>query len=126
VEATDVVYREVDGSHGRGVEGAGATACLRTVPKVAPETQVASPAIPEDGALYCTLEDLERCDGLALGSPTRFGNMAAPLKYFLDGTSELWMPFKVTYNRLYPILGHQNIIIDERQYSPSRGCNTSI
>jgi NAD(P)H dehydrogenase (quinone) len=85
--ATAAMARQV----ARGVEGGGATACLRTVPKVAPETQVASPAIPEDGALYCTLEDLERCDGLALGSPTRFGNMAAPLKYFLDGTSELWM-----------------------------------
>jgi NAD(P)H dehydrogenase (quinone) len=49
------------------------------------------PAVPESGAPYATLEDLQQCAGLALGSPTRFGNMAAPLKYFLDGSSGLWM-----------------------------------
>lgn len=70
---------------------AGASAKLRTVPKVAAVTTVASPAIPDAGAPYCELEDLERCAGLALGSPTRFGNMAAPMKYFLDGTSGLWL-----------------------------------
>jgi NAD(P)H dehydrogenase (quinone) len=69
----------------------GATARLRTVPKVAPTTTVAEPAIPTAGAPYCDLKDLEQCIGLALGSPTRFGNMAAPLKYFLDGTSSLWL-----------------------------------
>lgn len=69
----------------------GADARLRTVPKVSPTTQVAEPADPPAGSPYCTLEDLERCDGLALGSPTRFGNMAAPLKHFLDTTGPLWL-----------------------------------
>lgn len=68
----------------------GASARLRTVPKVAAVTTVAAPAIPDAGAPYCELRDLEDCIGLALGSPTRFGNMAAPMKYFLDGTSPLW------------------------------------
>jgi len=70
---------------------AGASARLRTVPKVAAVTSVAAPAIPDAGAPYCELKDLEECAGLALGSPTRFGNMAAPMKYFLDGTSGLWL-----------------------------------
>ena len=69
----------------------GAAARLRTVPKVAPVTEVAAPAIPPEGAPYCELRDLESCAGLALGSPTRFGNMAAPLKHFLDGTAALWL-----------------------------------
>jgi NAD(P)H dehydrogenase (quinone) len=69
----------------------GAAARLRTVPKVAPVTEVAAPQVPPDGAPYCELRDLEECAGLALGSPTRFGNMAAPLKHFLDGTSSLWL-----------------------------------
>jgi NAD(P)H dehydrogenase (quinone) len=50
-----------------------------------------APSIPDEGALYASLDDLKNCSGLALGSPTRFGNMAAPLKYFLDGTSNLWL-----------------------------------
>lgn len=69
----------------------GAAARLRTVPRVAPETQTAAPAVPPEGAPYAELKDLEACAGLALGSPTRFGNMAAPLKAFLDGTSALWL-----------------------------------
>jgi NAD(P)H dehydrogenase (quinone) len=69
----------------------GAAARLRTVPKVAPVTAVAEPQVPAQGAPYCEIRDLEECAGLALGSPTRFGNMAAPLKYFLDGTSSLWL-----------------------------------
>lgn len=69
----------------------GAQARLRTVPSVAPTTQVASPPVPEEGAPYATVADLRECVGLVIGSPTRFGNMAAPLKYFLDGTSELWL-----------------------------------
>ena len=69
----------------------GAAARLRTVPKIAPVTMVAEPPVPPDGAPYCEIRDLEQCAGLALGSPTRFGNMAAPLKYFLDGTSSLWL-----------------------------------
>lgn len=64
---------------------------IRTVPKVSPSTQVVEPPIPESGPPYATLDDLKNCCGLALGSPTRFGNMAAPLKHFLDGTGDLWM-----------------------------------
>ena len=69
----------------------GASARLRTVPKVATTTTIAEPSIPDAGAPYCELRDLEECAGLALGSPTRFGNMAAAMKYFLDGTASLWM-----------------------------------
>jgi NAD(P)H dehydrogenase (quinone) len=58
---------------------------------VAATTEVAEPSIPDAGAPYCELKDLEQCIGLAMGSPTRFGNMAAPLKFFLDGTSSLWL-----------------------------------
>lgn len=68
----------------------GAQARVRTVPPVAPVTQTAAPPVPESGAPYCELRDLEECAALALGSPTRFGNMAAPLKYFLDSTGALW------------------------------------
>lgn len=75
----------------RGInQVAGASARLRTVPPVAPRTQVAEPPVPDEGAPYVALADLEQCGGLALGSPTRFGNMAAPLKYFLDTTGALW------------------------------------
>ena len=75
----------------RGIDSvAGCRARVRTVPKVAPVTAVASPAIPADGAPYVERRDLEECAGLALGSPTRFGNMAAPLKYFLDGLGSEW------------------------------------
>jgi NAD(P)H dehydrogenase (quinone) len=76
----------------RGVEAvAGCSAALRTVPPVSAESERAVKAVPDSGAPYATLDDLKRCDGLLLGSPTRFGNMAAPLKYFLDGTSSLWL-----------------------------------
>ncbi len=68
----------------------GAAARVRTVPPVAPRTQVAEPPVPDEGAPYVELADLEQCAGLVLGSPTRFGNMAAPLKYFLDTTGALW------------------------------------
>lgn len=75
----------------RGVnQVAGAAARVRTVPPVAPRTQVAEPPVPDAGAPYVELADLEQCAGIALGSPTRFGNMAAPLKYFLDTTGALW------------------------------------
>ena len=75
----------------RGVEQAGnIEARLRTVPTVSPDHQPSSPAVPEQGAVYCSEEDLRHCAGLALGSPTRFGNMAAALKYFLDSTGSLW------------------------------------
>jgi NAD(P)H dehydrogenase (quinone) len=69
----------------------GAQARLRTVPPVAPITEAAAPPIPAEGAPYAELADLEACGGLAVGSPTRFGNMAAPLKHFFDGTSGLWL-----------------------------------
>jgi NAD(P)H dehydrogenase (quinone) len=76
----------------RGVEGvAGMRARLRTVPPVAATTERLDPAVPDEGPPYATQEDLVECRGLILGSPTRFGNMAAPLKFFLDGTSALWL-----------------------------------
>src|SRR5688572_1696442 len=74
----------------RGIESQNVAARIRTVPEVAPTTQVATPAVPPTGAPYATLDDLRECIGLALGSPTRFGNMAAPLKHFVDGTGALW------------------------------------
>lgn len=75
----------------RGVELAGLDARLRTVPAISSECEAVAPSIPAEGALYASLDDLKNCAGLILGSPTRFGNMAAPLKYFLDGTSSLWL-----------------------------------
>ena len=79
----------------RGVEGAGAVAQLRTVPPVSPTTAAVDSAIPAEGPPYAELADLEAADGLLLGSPTRFGTMAAPLKHFLDSTSELWLAGKL-------------------------------
>ena len=76
----------------RGIEQVpGAAVRIRTVPPVAPITQTAAPPVPESGAPYVEHADLIDCAGVALGSPTRFGNMAAPLKSFWDTTSELWM-----------------------------------
>lgn len=75
----------------RGVESAGAEARIRTVPAVSPTSEAVEPPIPPDGPPYATHADLEDCDALLLGSPTRFGNMAAPLKHFLDSTSTLWL-----------------------------------
>lgn len=76
----------------RGVESVnGIEAMLRTVPAVSPDTNQTAPEVPESGANYVSYEELENCSGLIIGSPTRFGNMAAPMKYFLDGTSKLWM-----------------------------------
>lgn len=75
----------------RGVESAGMEARLRTVPEVSSICEASADAIPADGDLYCTPEDLAGCAGLLLGSPTRFGNMAAPLKYFIDSTTSLWV-----------------------------------
>ena len=74
----------------RGVEEGGLEARLRQVPPVAPVTEVAQPPVPDEGAPYVRREDLAECAGLALGSPTRFGNMAAPLKHFLDSTGAEW------------------------------------
>ena len=76
----------------RGVESVrGMSARLRTVPPIRAATEAPLPAIPETGPPYATHQDLVQCAALIMGSPTRFGNMAAPLKYFLDGTSALWM-----------------------------------
>jgi NAD(P)H dehydrogenase (quinone) len=76
----------------RGIEEvAGMGARLRTVAAVSPECEAVAPAVPDEGAPYAELHDLEECIGLALGSPTHFGNMAAPLKYFVDSTSPLWL-----------------------------------
>ena len=72
---------QVDGTHPR----------LRTVPKISTTCEKTEPDIPKSGAPYVKLNDLEECIGLALGSPTRFGNMASAMKYFWDGTSGLWM-----------------------------------
>lgn len=76
----------------RGIESvAGIEAKIRTVPSVSANTESTESSVPTEGAVYATLDDLKNCAGLALGSPTRFGNMAASLKYFLDGTSSLWL-----------------------------------
>ena len=76
----------------RGVEQVESIeAKIRTVPAVSTTIEATEPAIPTSGAPYVTLDELKNCVGLAMGSPTRFGNMAAPLKYFLDSTSGLWM-----------------------------------
>ncbi|MBX9296477.1 NAD(P)H:quinone oxidoreductase [Chromobacterium vaccinii] len=76
----------------RGVDGVpGCQARLRTVPKVSAVCEAVEPAIPDGGAPYVERQDLVDCAGLALGSPTRFGNMASAMKYFLDGTSGEWM-----------------------------------
>lgn len=76
----------------RGITEQGSfSARLRTVPPVNVGTEQTLPPVPEEGAVYCSKDDLANCSGLALGSPTRFGNMAAPLKYFLDTTADLWM-----------------------------------
>lgn len=71
------------------VKGIGAE--IRTVPAVSPVSEASAPSIPDEGAVYCTREDLAGCAGLAIGSPTRFGNMAAPLKHFIDSTGDLWL-----------------------------------
>jgi len=76
----------------RGIESVnGAKARIRTVPKVSANCEATEAEVPSSGAPYVELQDLEECAGLALGSPTRFGNMAAPMKYFLDGTTSLWL-----------------------------------
>jgi len=69
---------------------------IRSVPPVSPDTETSLPPVPDSGAPYATKADLEHCAGLALGSPTRFGNMAAPLKHFLDGTGDLWLSGALT------------------------------
>jgi NAD(P)H dehydrogenase (quinone) len=86
--ATERLARQVC----RGVESvAGSQARLRTVPPVSSVSEKSGPAVPDSGPPYAAHADLEECAGLILGSPTRFGNMAAALKYFIDGTSALWL-----------------------------------
>jgi NAD(P)H dehydrogenase (quinone) len=76
----------------QGIESVpGCDARLRTVPAVSTVAEATEPDIPDRGPPYAELADLQHCDGLALGSPTRYGNMAAAMKYFLDGTSSLWL-----------------------------------
>lgn len=74
----------------RGIE-----ARIRTVPAISANCETTEASIPEEGAIYCSEDDLKHCSGLIMGSPTRFGNMAAPLKYFIDSTSNLWMTGKL-------------------------------
>lgn len=82
---------EMARSIARGVETVdGAHAKIRTVPEVSPVCAAVADAVPPQGPPYVTIDDLRNCDGLALGSPTHFGNMAAPLKHFIDSTSGLW------------------------------------
>lgn len=78
--------------YARGIEQvSGMQARLRTVPPVSATIEAIDPEVPDNGPPYAMLSDLQECAGLALGSPTRFGNMAAPLKYFIDSTSALWL-----------------------------------
>ncbi|MGY5393119.1 NAD(P)H:quinone oxidoreductase [Acinetobacter sp. NigerLNRRAM0016] len=74
-----------------GVESTGMAVKIRTVPNLATVVTEAAASIPAEGDIYCTLEDLQYCSGLALGSPTRFGNMASEMKYFWDQTTSLWL-----------------------------------
>lgn len=75
----------------RGIEQSGIEARLRTVPAISANCEAVEDSIPVEGDLYCSEQDLANCSGLALGSPTRFGNMAAALKYFIDSTNSLWL-----------------------------------
>ena len=74
-----------------GVEAAGMAVKIRTVPNIATVVKEAEPSIPAEGDIYCTLDDLAQCSALALGSPTRVGNMASEMKYFWDQTTSLWL-----------------------------------
>ena len=75
----------------RGIEQEpGAEAMVRTVPAVSPVTEAVADNIPDKGAVYCSEQELRDCDGLVIGSPTRFGNMAAPMKYFIDSSGSIW------------------------------------
>lgn len=74
-----------------GIESTGIAVKIRTVPQLSTVVQQAEASIPADGDIYCSLEDLAHCSGLALGSPTRFGNMASEMKYFWDQTTSLWL-----------------------------------
>lgn len=89
--------RELARHIARGIEQVGGVAArLRTVPRVSTVCEAIAAPVPDEGAPYVEARDLEECIGLALGSPTRFGNMAAPLKYFLDSTSGAWLKGTLT------------------------------
>ncbi len=75
----------------RGIEQQDIEAVIRTVPRVSPNSEASEQSVPAEGDCYATQQELSDCIGLAVGSPTRFGNMAAPLKYFIDQTSDIWM-----------------------------------
>ena len=81
----NLAHAIADGAEKKGIE-----VRIRTVPKVSSIAEAVEASIPEKGEIYCTKEDLIDCAGIALGSPTRFGSMAAPLKYFLDSTGDIW------------------------------------
>jgi len=86
---------------GQGIDSVpGCEARLRTVPAVSTVTEATEPEVPNEGAPYVELQDLEECAALALGSPTRFGNMASAMKYFWDGTSAQWLSGALNGNRL--------------------------
>lgn len=90
--ATEALAREI----AQGIDSvAGASARLRTVPAVSANNEKTEPTIPEDGPPYAEIDDLVECGAIALGSPTRFGNMAAAMKYFLDGTAGIWLQGKL-------------------------------
>lgn len=74
-----------------GIERTGMATKIRTVPQISTVVKVAESSVPDDGDIYCTLEELEHCSGLALGYPTRFGNMASEMKYFWDQSTSLWL-----------------------------------
>jgi NAD(P)H dehydrogenase (quinone) len=82
--------RNIAHSIAEGAENEGVEIKIRTVPKVSAVTEQTEELIPDKGEIYCTKDDLINCSGLAIGSPTRFGSMASPLKYFLDSTGDLW------------------------------------
>jgi NAD(P)H dehydrogenase (quinone) len=94
-----VLYYSVDGAvkslaqHiARGVEQVdGMSARLRTVPRISAVCEASEPGVPDSGAPYAELDDLKECAGIAVGSPTRFGNMASAMKYYWDGTGSLWL-----------------------------------
>ena len=110
---------------GRGVETVpGMSARLRTVPSVSTVTAAVEPDIPESGAPYVEERDLEECAGLALGSPTRFGNMAAPVKYFLDSLGGIWLRGTLLGSRR----PGNNPAVDDAAADPSRNghCRPSL
>lgn len=121
-----VIYYSVSGGTAamaqqiaRGIEEIqGMHARIRTVPKISTICEAVDDEIPHEGPPYATADDLRECAGLALGSPTRFGNMAAPLKYFIDGTGDLWLsgalsgkPAAVFTSVSSPHGGHETTLI---------------